>query len=170
MGGGAARVRLEPWGGDDLALLEQLLGDPEMMAHLGGPESSAKIAERHARYAEPGSRMFKIVESASGEPAGWVGYWPRTWRDAEVFEIGWSVLPRFQGRGIASLAAAQVIALAREERTRRFAHAFPSVNHAASNAICRKVGFTLVGECDFDYPPGTAMRSNDWRLELFAED
>ena len=162
-------MRLEPWGRDDLPLLEQLLGDPEMMTHLGGPESAPKIADRQARYAEPGSRMSKIVDSASGEPAGWVGYWPRNWREAEVFEMGWSVLPRFQGRGIAGSAGAQAIALAREERTRRFVHAFPSVDHAASNAICRKLGFTLVEECDFDYPPGNPMRSNDWRLELFAE-
>jgi RimJ/RimL family protein N-acetyltransferase len=165
----AASVQLERWGHDDLPLLQQLLGDPAMMAHLGGPEAPAKIAERHARYSDPGSRMFKIVDSASGEAAGSVGYWPRTWRDAEVFEIGWSVLPRFQGRGIARSAAAQAIALAAEERTRRFVHAFPSVHNAASNAICRKLGFTLVEECDFEYPPGNAMRSSDWRLELFGE-
>jgi hypothetical protein len=23
-----------------------------------------------------------------------------------------------------------------------------------------------LGECDFEYPPGNFMRSNDWRLEL----
>jgi RimJ/RimL family protein N-acetyltransferase len=165
----AARVRLEPWGRDDLPLLERLLGDPAMMAHLGGPESPAKIAERQKRYVEPASRMFKIVDSASGEAVGSVGYWPRPWRDAEVLEMGWSVLPRFQGRGIAGSAAAQAIALAREEQTRRFVHAFPSVDHAASNAICRKLGFTLVEECDFEYPPGNKMRSNDWRLDLFSE-
>jgi RimJ/RimL family protein N-acetyltransferase len=168
-GRAAAGVRLEPWGRDDLPLLEQLLGDPAMMTHLGGPESPAKIAERQARYTEPGSRMFKVVDSASGEAVGSVGYWPRTWRDVEVFEIGWSVLPGFQGRGIAGSAATQAIALARDERTRRFMHAFPSVDHAASNAICRKLGFTLVEECDFEYPPGNTLRSNDWRLDLFED-
>ncbi|MGS2645029.1 LysE family translocator [Streptosporangium sp. G12] len=42
----------------------------------------------------------------------------------------------------------------------------PSVGHPASNAICRKLGFFLLGECDFEYPPGTTMRCNDWRLDL----
>jgi hypothetical protein len=31
--------RIEPWGEDDLPLLEKLLGDPAMTEHLGGPES-----------------------------------------------------------------------------------------------------------------------------------
>jgi hypothetical protein len=40
------------------------------------------------------------------------------------------------------------------------------VDNAASNAICRKLGFTLVEACEFEYPPGHFMRCNDWRLEL----
>lgn len=161
-------MRLEPWGRGDLALLEQLLGDPSMMEHLGGPESPAKIAERQARYERPGSRMFKIVESVTREAAGCVGYWSRRWQDAEVFEIGWSVLPSFQGRGIAGSAAALAVARAREEATLQFLHAFPAVDNAASNAICRKLGFTLVSECDFEYPAGSMMRCNDWRFDLSA--
>jgi RimJ/RimL family protein N-acetyltransferase len=161
-------VRLEPWGAGDLPLLEKLTGDPAMMEHLGGPESSAKIAERQARYEVAGSGMFKIVDVASGEPVGSVGYWPRTWRGEEVNETGWSVLPAFQGRGIARTATAQVIELARAETTpRRFLHAFPSVDNPPSNAICRALGFTLLEACEFEFPPGHLMQCNDWRLELF---
>ena len=76
-------VHLEPWGPDDLPLLEQLLGDPVMMAHLGGPESSEKIAERHLRFQRLGDagtgRMFKIVDDATRDGVGSVGYWPRIW-------------------------------------------------------------------------------------------
>jgi RimJ/RimL family protein N-acetyltransferase len=36
----------------------------------------------------------------------------------------------------------------------------------ASNAICRKLGFELLGEEDFEYPPGNPIRCNDWRLDL----
>jgi RimJ/RimL family protein N-acetyltransferase len=161
-------VRLEPWGEGDLSLLEQLMGDPEMMRHLGGPESPEKIAERQARYERADSGMFKIVDEATSEAVGSVGYWERTWRDEQVYEIGWSVLPAFQGRGIAVAATAQAIALAGSERKHRFLHAFPSIENAPSNAICRKLGFTLVEECEFEYPPGHLMRCNDWRLDLFA--
>jgi RimJ/RimL family protein N-acetyltransferase len=160
-------VRLEPWGEDDLLLLEQLLGDPAMTEHLGGPESHERIIERQARYLKAESGLFKIVHEETGKDVGWVGYWDKTWREQEVYEIGWAVLPAFQGRGIAGTATSQAIALARSERKHRFLHAFPSVDNAPSNAICRKLGFTLVGEYEFEYPKGSFMQCNDWRIDLF---
>ena len=42
-------VDIRPWSESDLGLLERLLGDPSMMAHLVGRESLEKIRERHAR-------------------------------------------------------------------------------------------------------------------------
>jgi RimJ/RimL family protein N-acetyltransferase len=160
-------VRLEPWGEDDLPLLERLLGDPAMTEHLGGPESQEKIVERQARYVKAESGLFKIVDQETGEGVGWVGYWDKTWRDKEVYEIGWSVLPAFQGRGIAGTATAEAISRARAEQKHRFLHAFPSVDNGPSNAICRKLDFTLFGEVEFEYPKGSFMRCNDWRLDLF---
>lgn len=56
-------------------------------------------------------------------------------RSADPYEIGWSVLPAFQGPGFAGLATAQAVRLAREEGKHRFLHAFPSVENAPSNAI-----------------------------------
>lgn len=146
------------------------MGDPAMTEHLGGPESLEKIAERQANYerlAESGEgRVFKIVDASTGEPAGGVLYWERTWRDKPVYEIGWSVLPRFQGRGVASGAAAQSIAVARSEGKHRFLYAFPSIDNPASNAICRKLGFKFIEECQFEYPAGSFMQCNEWRLDL----
>ena len=161
-------VRLEPWAEGDLPLVEKLMGDPAMTEHLGGPESPEKLAERQARYEVPGSGMSKIVDEVTGEPAGSVGYWERSWRGEQVYEIGWSVLPAFQGRGIAGIAAAQAIAMSRAEQKHRFMHAFPSVENGPSNAICRKLGFTFVEAAEFEYPQGHFMRCNDWRLDLFA--
>jgi RimJ/RimL family protein N-acetyltransferase len=165
-------VRIEPWGAGDLPILEQTLGDPEMTRYVGGPESAEKLAERQERFerlAESGAgHMCKIVDHATGEPLGSVGYWDKTWRDDEVYEIGWFVIRAFQGRGVGAAATALAIAEARAEGKHRFLHAFPSVENAASNAICRKLAFTLVEECDFEYPPGHVMRCNDWRLDLTA--
>jgi RimJ/RimL family protein N-acetyltransferase len=64
---------------------------------------------------------------------------------------------------------ARAIELAQGERKHRFMHAFPNVENAASNAICRKLGFTLLEEnLEFEFPPGNHLRCNDWRLDLFA--
>ena len=161
-------MRIEPWGAGNQPLLEQLMGDPAMMEHLGGPETAEKIAERQQRYEAPGSGMFKIVDVASGEGCGSVGFWEKEWRDADGLRgrlVGAPGVPgprdRRGGDG------------ARVERARagehRFVHAFPAVDNAASNAICRKLGFTLLEARRFEYPPGHWMDCNDWQLDLAVE-
>lgn len=164
-------VRLEPWGDGDLPLLKMLLGDPAMTEHLGGPESDEQLVKRHARYLRTNTqhnRMFKIVVAATGAGVGSVGYWEHEWQGETIYEIGWSVLPAFQGCGIGTRATAQALAIACRDDLARSVHAFPSVDNPPSNAICRKLGFTLVGECDVEYPAGHLMRCNDWRFDLAA--
>ena len=102
-----------------------LLGDPAMMEHLGGPETPEKIAERQARY-EQLPDCFKIV--FEGEGAGWVGFWEREHRGETVYEMGWSVLPAFQGRGIATKATKLALDAARAAEGPRFVHASPSTS------------------------------------------
>ncbi len=162
-------IRLQPWSEDDLPLLEKLMSDPDMMAYLGGPESPEQIVQRHQRYLHlpETDHMFKIV--LGSEATGSVGYWERTWRDRLVYEMGWLVLPAYQGRGIATRAAQAVIDLARLDRKHQFMHAFPSVANGASNAICRKLGFSLIEECEIEYPPGNTMQVNDWQFDLFRK-
>jgi RimJ/RimL family protein N-acetyltransferase len=155
------RVRLERWGPDDFELLGRLVGDPAMMEHLGGPESPEKIRERQARY-EGTDTAFKLVDDESGEGVGWVGYW----QYEDAWEMGWAVVPEHQGKGVASQGTLLALDHAREDGSHRFVHAFPDVDNAPSNAICRKLGFTLVGEIDGEYPPGHARRFNDWRYDL----
>jgi RimJ/RimL family protein N-acetyltransferase/predicted nucleotidyltransferase len=162
-------VKLEPWGKDDYPLVEKLMGDPVMTEYLGGPETPEKLRERQARYekaTDSKARMFKIVDEATGEAVGSVGYWEKEWQGEMIYETGWGVLPEFQGRGIAGAATAQAIELARAENKHRYLHAFPTPENAPSNAICRKLGFTLLGEVEFAFPPGHIAPSNDWRLDL----
>ncbi|MEU4541390.1 GNAT family N-acetyltransferase [Streptosporangium sp. NPDC023825] len=170
--GNAPLVRLDPWAETDLDLLRRI-NAPEMTEHLGGPETEEKLLDRHRRYVDIAGketgRMFAVVLLPELQRVGSIGYWERVWRDETVYETGWSVLPEFQGRGIAVAAALAVVARARAERRHRYVHAYPSVDHPASNAICRKAGFRFVAECDFEYPPGNAIRCNDWRVDLTAE-
>ena len=144
------------------------MGDPRMTEHLGGPESPEKLRERQARYErlEGGDRMLKIIYMESGGAVGSVGFWSKEWRGEQVYEVGWMVVPEFQGRGIALAAAAQAIELAQDDGKHRFMHAFPSVQNPPSNAICRKLGFELVQACQFEFPKGHFMTCNDWRLDL----
>lgn len=164
----ANRVRLEPWGEDDLRLL-RLHNSPGMTAYLGGPESEDQLVARHRRYLalEPG-RMYRVVLESGRETAGAIGFWERAWRGGTVWETGWAVSPAFQGRGLAVRAALALAAEARAAGGHRYLHAFPKTGHAASNAVCRRAGFTLLGPVDFEYPKGNRIRSNDWRIDLEA--
>jgi RimJ/RimL family protein N-acetyltransferase len=161
-------IRLEAWTEADLSLL-RATNSPEMTEHLGGPETDSQVLDRHRRYldlGDPGAAQMLAVVLRDGRRAGVIGYWERPWRDGLTYETGWSVLPVFQGRGIATAAARAVALLARAQRRHGHLHAFPAVDHPASNAICRKAGFTLLGEADIEYPPGSIMRCNEWRLDL----
>lgn len=164
-------VRLRRWAESDLALLTALLGDPTMTEYLGGPESAEQLAARHQRYLElPGTgtgEMFVILAGDEREPAGSIGYWDVEHGGEAAFETGWSVLPAFQGRGIAAKATAALLDVARGKRTYRYVFAFPSVENGASNALCKKVGFTFMGEEGFEYPKGNPIRCNTWRFALW---
>jgi RimJ/RimL family protein N-acetyltransferase len=147
------------------------MGDPVMTEHLGGPEGPEKLRERQSRYEHlpSGDRMLKIVDMASGADVGSVGFWTKQWRGVQVYEVGWAVMPQFQGRGIAVAATEQAIELAQHDGQHRFMHAFPNVDNAPSNVICGKLGFELLGACRFEYPKGHFMACNEWRLDLRAE-
>ncbi|MBD3932568.1 GNAT family N-acetyltransferase [Streptomyces chumphonensis] len=162
-------VRIAPWGEGDLGLLRSV-NTPQMKRHVGGPETDEQVIDRHQRYLDIAAtgrgRMFSIIALPEFEAVGTIGYWERLWQEETVYEVGWNVLPLFQGRGIAAAAAAAAVDAARGEQKWRYLHAFPGVDNLASNAICRKVGFSFIAECDFEYPPGSFMRSNNWSLDL----
>lgn len=167
-------VRLEPWSESTLGLLRRI-NTPQMRRYVGGPEPEEKLLARHRRYlAMPETGlgcMFAIV--LGEEMVGSIAYHQRDWQGEQIYETGWNVLPPHQGRGIAVAAGTALIGIVRDAAGRpgvHSLHAFPSIRNAPSNALCHRLGFTLLGSCDFEYPPdsGTLMRSNDWRLDLGA--
>ena len=163
-------VDLRPWSDADLPLLQRLMGDPAMTEYLGGPETPERILERHKSYLRSErsgqGQMYVIVAGPQRQPAGMIGYWEHDSEGLHVWETGWSVLKEFQGQGIATAAARMVVQRARADGKHRFMHAFPGIDNAASNAVCRKAGFELQGEVELEYPQGNWMRCNDWRIDL----
>jgi RimJ/RimL family protein N-acetyltransferase len=140
-----------------------------MMVHLGGPRTREQIAEVHQRRLELMARgeayMFKILPDDSEEPMGTIGFWETEHHGAKVHEMGWFVRREFQGQGVATAAGKLALDWARALPDATFMHAFPAVSNEASNAICRKLGFDLVGEIEFEFA-GRPLRCDDWRLDL----
>jgi RimJ/RimL family protein N-acetyltransferase len=150
----------------DLWLMRELNTD-EVWAYLGGAESEEKMLARHRRFlaGAPGGTQMFVIEAA-GTAVGNVGYWQTGHGDEVVYEMGWMVLPRFWGQGFASRGTVAAIEVLRQEAVRDAIHAFPPVDNPASNGVCRRAGFRLVGEIEGEYPKGRIMRVNDWRLDL----
>jgi RimJ/RimL family protein N-acetyltransferase len=160
---------LEPWDERGPAL-QRRTNTPEMMTYLGGPEPQAALDDRHERIlrnaAAGTGQMLMILVPDSPDPVGSIGYWDAEWQDRDVYELGWSVVPEFQGRGLAVAATVAALRLAAGDKRHDRAHAFPRIGNGASNAVCRKAGFELVGECIVEFPKGHPARSNDWRYDL----
>jgi RimJ/RimL family protein N-acetyltransferase len=78
-----------------------------------------------------------------------------------VSEIGWMVLPEFQGRGLGKTAVRALLTLARDQDRWGLVHAFPAVTNGSPNGICRSAGFHLAGQRDVTFA-GRVLRTNHW--------
>lgn len=165
-------MELRNLGADDLWIYEAQ-NAPEMMEHLGGPRSMEGMADKLRRdvAATEADEYWVLVIVPDDDPsaaAGTVSVWSHEDHEEPINEIGWMVLPQYQGRGIGSSAVGAVLNRARVTGRWDVLHAFPSVTNAASNAICQKLGFEKIGEQDFPLPwaPDKILRCNHWRLDL----
>jgi len=161
-------MRLRLYADEDQWLTEAMECDPVVMAHLGGALSPADIPPIHARrLVHPADDVgyFVIIPDEATGPVGTVGVWTIEAPGEVRYETGWMLLPAFQGRGIGSQALAMVLDRAKADSRVHTVHAFPNVENPASNGICRKFGFELLGERDGEYA-GRQFRTNHWRLDL----
>ncbi|RLK25016.1 RimJ/RimL family protein N-acetyltransferase [Micromonospora sp. M71_S20] len=163
----AVGMRLRDVEPGDLDAYVRMRCDPAVMAELGGPQPRERVAAQLRRDLETvrdGSAWIKmIVPGGSAQVAGTVTLYSH----GGVSEIGWMVVPEFQGRGLAGRAVRAVLALARTDGRWSRIHAFPATTNAASNAICRSVGFALVGEEQREFA-GRLFRTNHWVVDPSA--
>jgi len=141
--------------------------DPEVMAELGGPVPREEIPAMHRRRLEgvAADPWWFIIVTDDEETAGEIGIWETEHDGATVHETGWMLARRFHGRGLASAALGLLLERARAEPRFEQLHAWPGVTNPASNALCRKFGFELLGEEDGSYRDAK-LRVNHWVLEL----
>ncbi|WP_329110490.1 GNAT family N-acetyltransferase [Micromonospora sp. NBC_01699] len=144
--------------------------DPVMMADLGGPLPRTGIEAKVARDAERAAAdtdwIMMIVPDGNRPElvAGTVALWSHDNDGEVVSEIGWMVLPEFQGRGLAKRSALALLERARDERRWGPVHAYPASTNGPSNGICRSLGFTLVGEQEVTFAD-RLLRSHHWVID-----
>jgi RimJ/RimL family protein N-acetyltransferase len=153
-------VDLAPYTDADLELSIALETDPVVMKELGGPITRERVQKVHIRRV--GDPWYLTIVPEPGEPpVGTIGLWPTQHAGETIFETGWMVLPRYQGRGFASAALRELIARASADGGFDAMHAFPPVTNAPSNALCRKFDFELRGEHEFVYAD-RPLQCNHW--------
>ncbi|WP_234538892.1 GNAT family N-acetyltransferase [Streptomyces shenzhenensis] len=152
---------------DDVAAYVRMRCDPVMMRDLGGPlprDGMEDKVRRDAEEAAAGTSWIKMIVPDPGAPevvAGGVCVWAHDEGGEPVSEIGWMVLPEFQGRGLGKLATRALLEQARDEDRWGDIHAFPATVNGPSNGICRSLGFRLLGEVDVDFAD-RVIHSNHW--------
>jgi RimJ/RimL family protein N-acetyltransferase len=162
-------VRLRNVERGDVDLYVRMRCDPVMMAELGGPLPrdgiEAKV-ERDVADAESDRAWILMIVPDEAQPdqvAGSVVLWTNVDHDEPYSEIGWMVLPEFQGRGLGKKAVRALLEQARDEDRWGLVHAFPGVSNGPSNGICRALGFTLVGRYDAVFAD-RPLQTNHWRI------
>ncbi|MET0780876.1 MAG: GNAT family N-acetyltransferase [Microbacterium sp.] len=164
------RVTLRRWGADDMPVLERS-NTPEMTAHLGRPESPEELQQRHERYLRLGrtgeARMFRI--DVDDLPAGAIGWWQTDHDGIDAYETGWSVFPEWQGKGVAGVALRELIRLVAAQGDRDLLVAYPGVDNAPSNALCRRAGFQHTGSATEPWR-GSPLTFNTWVLDMSPLD
>jgi len=155
---------------EDVALRISMETDPAMMAELGGPISKERIEKAYSKALQSIAAgtcwCFKIIPDGSQTAAGTMAIWLSSWRDEPINEMGWMILPQFQGKGLASQAAKQILHMAKAQTKFQFVHAFPGISNLPSNAICRKAGFSKLEECEVDYAE-RILQCNHWVIQVF---
>lgn len=154
---------------DDGWLWEALQGDPVMMEKMGGPrplDAIRKNFQSNLECARNGTCwVYKVMSDEDPEvAAGSVVIWESEHHGEAINEIGWMILSAYQGKGLASRAVRAMLDRNQLEKRWDVIHAFPPTNNPASNALCRKMGFELLGEFDFEWS-GRMLHCNHWRLD-----
>lgn len=151
-----ARVRLRQWEERDCAPFAQLNADPVAMeffpSTLTREESDAMVDRLQAAIDERGWGFWCL--EIDGGCAGFTGLNVPTFEAAflPAVEVGWRVLPRWWGRGLATEAARLALDYGFDALHAPEIVAFTAVANARSRAVMERLGMQHDAAGDFDHP------------------
>ena len=142
------RLVLRGWRDGDLETLVELDSDPEVMRYVGDgkarsrEEAAAGFARMRTAWAELGCGLFAVELAETGELTGWVGLAvPRFLPEVmPAVEIGWRLLRRHWGRGVATEAAREVLRFGFEEVGLDRVVSICHVDNEPSRRVMEKLG------------------------------
>ena len=143
------RLSLRPVEPGDLDAWAEFLADPAAvrLVHFPEPHDRELAGQLLARMIEGASgakAMYAVIVRETGATAGFVGFSPREMDWGHELELGWLLLPGFQGRGYATEAARTVRSLVRGRVI-----SLIRVENIASINVARKLAMRL--DRDIEY-------------------
>lgn len=182
------RLRVRAFTPADGPLVHQLVGDPEVMRHLqGGAVPLDRVANEvlapmlALAVQLPGHGRFCLEQRDTGAFVGWVSLVPRVPDDGPVYgwargamgsvvlELGFRLVRRTWGRGLATEAAHAAVDHASAVLG---AHTLVATTMAVNSGACRvleRVGFARTAVRVLDWPapnPGAEHGEAEYRLDL----
>ena len=163
--GPTERLALREMTADDLDLMADLLGDPEVMAFYPRPKDRAEalgwIRWNARLYRERGFGLWLIELRDTGEFVGDCGLTPQVVDRTPEIEIGYHVRRPLQGQGYATEAASACRDHARDVLGLERLVAIIDPGNAPSQRVAEKIGLVLEKETDWS---GKRMRVYAGRL------
>ena len=145
-----ARLTFREMQPGDQDAMHQLLGDPAVMWVYPHPYSRERVADwieaNRRTYRDLGFGLWILSLRDTGEFVGECGLTPQALETGREIELGYHVLPRFQGRGLATEAAIACRAFARDVARLDRIVSLIDPRNAASQRVAAKVGLVLEGE------------------------
>jgi RimJ/RimL family protein N-acetyltransferase len=151
---------------DDAGMFE-LDSDPEVMRYIGRKpvqrieESRAVIDFVRSQYATNGIGRWAVVEKASGDFLGWVGFKlirERINNHTDFYDFGYRFIRRRWGQGFATEASIASLHYGKKELRLPDIFAMTDRNNDASRHLLEKLGFRFIELFRFEQNPG-------WRTE-----
>lgn len=147
---------------EDVDAFFELDTDPEVLKYLGVKPLERKeqamdiIQYVRRQYEENGIGRWAVEDKATGEFLGWAGlkFIKETINgQCDFYDVGYRLLRRHWGRGIASECAQASLAYGFEVLKAPEIYAYAHADNGASNRVLQKVGLRLVGTPEHEGMP-----------------
>ena len=141
--------------------------DPEVHKYVGKNPVQTKehikevISFVRQQYKDHGIGRWAVIEKASNEFAGWVGFKYMAGpinQHSNFYDFGYRFARRFWGMGYASEAGRAALNHGIESLGFKDIYAMTDIDNGASRRVLEKLGFKYIETFDYDAEPG-------WRTE-----
>ncbi len=133
---------------DDAAFIKELYNTEGFLRFVGDKQiHSLDAAKAYLNtgplkmYTEKGFGLYKMTLTETGSPIGVCGLIKRD--SLEDVDLGYGILPEFEGQGLISEAARATLKYAHEELKLTRVVAITLEDNGASGAVLRKLGFSF---------------------------